>query len=70
MKTSMNIAAPHTTSSGPRCLSGGIVIPRTRREPCTSICRVSRRYAARKMMIAILPNSAGWNATGPSFTPR
>ena len=27
MKTSMNIAAPQTTSSGPRCLSGGIVTP-------------------------------------------
>ena len=70
MNTSMNIAAPHTTSSGPRCLSGGIVTPRKRREPWTSTCRVSRRYAARKMMIAIFPNSAGWNAIGPSFTPR
>ena len=70
MNTSISIAAPHTTSSGPRCLIGGNVIPSTRREPCTSICRVSRRYAARKMMIAIFPNSAGWKAIGPSLTPR
>ena len=35
--------------------------------PCTSTCRVSRRYAARKMTIAIFPNSAGWNATGPEL---
>ena len=70
MKTSISIDAPQTTSSGPKCLSGGIVTPRKRREPCTSTCRVSRRYAARKMMIAILPNSAGWNEIGPIATPR
>ena len=66
MNTSMNIAAPHTTSSGPRCLSCGTVIGPSLR-PCTSTCRVSCRYAARKMMIAILPNSAGWKATGPEL---
>ena len=65
MNTSITIAPPQTTSSGPKCLSGGIVTPRMRREPCTSSWRVSRRYAARKMTIAILPNSAGWNETGP-----
>ena len=27
MKTSISIAAPQTTSSGPKCLSGGIVMP-------------------------------------------
>ena len=27
MKTSRTIAAPQTTSSGPKCLSGGIVTP-------------------------------------------
>ena len=70
MKTSISIAAPQTTSSGPKCLSGGIVTPRIRREPCTSTCRVSRRYAARKMMIAIFPNSAGWKEIGPIPTPR
>ena len=43
MKTSMNIAAPQTTSSGPNCLSGGIVTPSTRRAPWTSTWRVSRR---------------------------
>ena len=43
MKTSINIAAPQTTSSGPKCLSGGIVTPRMRREPCTSTWRVSCR---------------------------
>ena len=69
MKISISIAQPQTTSSGPKCLTGGIVTPRNRR-PLTSTWRVSRRYAARKMMIAILPNSAGWKATGPSLTPR
>ena len=43
MKISISIAAPHTTSSGPKCLSGGIVTPRNRREPWTSTWRVSRR---------------------------
>ena len=43
MKTSISIAAPQTTSSGPKCLSGGIVTPSKRREPCTSTWRVSRR---------------------------
>ena len=70
MKTSISIAAPQTTSSGPKCFSGGIVTPRTRREPWTSTWRVSRRYAARKMTIAILPNSAGWKLIGPTLTPR
>ena len=31
MKTSITIAAPQTTSSGPKCLSGGIVRPAIRR---------------------------------------
>ncbi len=70
MKTSITIAPPQTTSSGPKCLSGGIVTNRIRRDPCTSSWRVSRRYAARKMTIAIFPNSAGWNETGPIATPR
>ena len=43
MKKSITIAAPHTTSSGPKCLSGGIVIPAKRRAPMTSSWRVSRR---------------------------
>ena len=43
MKTSISIAAPQTTSSGPKCFSGGIVTPRKRREPWTSTWRVSRR---------------------------
>ena len=43
MKTSISIAAPQTTSSGPRCLKRGIVTPRKRREDWTSTCRVSRR---------------------------
>ena len=43
MKTSMNIAPPQITSSGPKCLSGGIVTPRKRREPWISTWRVSRR---------------------------
>ena len=34
MKTSSTIAAPHTTSSGPRCLSGGSGIPRILCVPC------------------------------------
>ena len=39
----------------------------SRRVPWTSTWRVSRRYAARKMTIAILPNSAGWKAIGPEL---
>ncbi len=35
MKTSMNIDAPQTTSSGPKCLSRGIVTPNTRRDAAT-----------------------------------
>ena len=35
MKTSITIAAPQTTSSGPRCLSGGKVMPGKRRAPTT-----------------------------------
>ena len=34
---------PQMTSTGPKCLIGGIVIPRNRRAPVTSIWRVSRR---------------------------
>ena len=41
--TSISMAAPQTTSSGPRCLSGGSVTPSMRRAPTTSTCRVSRR---------------------------
>ena len=33
MKTSSTIAAPQTTSSGPRCLSGGSTIPANFRAP-------------------------------------
>ena len=43
MKKSRNIAAPQTTSSGPKCLSGGMVTPANRRAPCTSSWRMSRR---------------------------
>ena len=39
----MIIATPQMTSTGPKCFSGGIVIPRIRRAPCTSTWRVSRR---------------------------
>ena len=70
MNTSITIAPPQITSSGPRCLSGGSVMPAKRRAPCTSTWRVSRRYAARKMTIAIFPNSAGWKEIGPMPTPR
>ena len=37
MKTSINIDAPQTTSSGPKCFSGGIVMPATRLAPATSM---------------------------------
>ena len=40
---SISIASPQITSSGPKCLSGGSVMPSKRRAPCTSTCRVSRR---------------------------
>ena len=43
MKTSSTIAAPQTTSIGPRCLSGGSVTPAIRRAPTTSTSRFSRR---------------------------
>ena len=43
MKTSMIIAAPQITSSGPRCLSGGSTIPATFRAPTTSTSRLSFR---------------------------
>ena len=43
MKISISIAAPQTTRSGPKCLSGGIVSPRNRRAPMTMTWRVSRR---------------------------
>ena len=36
MKTSSTIAAPQTTSSGPKCFSGGIVRPAIRRAPMVS----------------------------------
>ena len=36
MTISISIAAPQTTSSGPKCLSGGSVMPSTRRAPITS----------------------------------
>ena len=42
MKKSMNIAAPQTTSSGPKCLSGGTVTPAKRRALDQHL-RVSRR---------------------------
>ena len=59
MTNSSSIAVPQTASSGPRCLSGGNVIPAKRRAPITSTWRVSRRYEARKMTIAIFASSAG-----------
>ena len=43
MTKSIAIAAPQTMSSGPKCLSGGMVTPATRRAPMTSSWRVSRR---------------------------
>ena len=43
MKTSISIAAPQTTSSGPKCFRRGIVTPSTRREDWIITCRVSRR---------------------------
>ena len=43
MKTSISIAAPQTTNSGPKCLSGGIVRPSTRRAATESISRFSAR---------------------------
>ena len=43
MMKSRNIAAKKTTSSGPKCFSGGNVMPAKRRAPCTSSCRLSRR---------------------------
>ena len=43
MKTSITIAAPQTTSSGPKCFSGGIVTPSTRRAPTTSMSPCSVR---------------------------
>ncbi len=41
--TSVAMARPQITTTGPNCLIGGRVIPRNRRPPCTSTCRVSRR---------------------------
>ena len=43
MTNSSTIAVPQTASSGPRCFSGGNVIPAKRRAPTTSTWRVSRR---------------------------
>ena len=43
MKTSITIAAPQTTSSGPKCFSGGIVRPAIRRAATESISRFSAR---------------------------
>ena len=43
MKTSITIAAPQTTSSGPKCFSGGIVNPAIRRAATDSSSRFSAR---------------------------
>ncbi len=43
MKTSISIAAPQTTSNGPKCFRGGIVSPSTRRAATESISRFSAR---------------------------
>ena len=43
MKTSITIAAPQTTSSGPKCFSGGIVTPANRRAATESSSRFSAR---------------------------
>ena len=43
MKNSSTIDVPQTTSSGPKCFSGGNVMPTKRRAPTTSTWRVSRR---------------------------
>ena len=43
MKTSITIAAPQITSSGPRCFSGGSTIPAMLRAPTTSTSRLSFR---------------------------
>ena len=39
----ITIAMPQITSTGPKCLIGGIVTPSIRRAPITITCRVSRR---------------------------
>ena len=43
MKTSITIAAPQTTSSGPKCFSGGIVRPAMRRAATEKSSRFSFR---------------------------
>ena len=43
MKTSISIAAPQTTSSGPKCLSGGIGSPNTPPPATDSLSRFSAR---------------------------
>ena len=46
MKTSISIAAPQTTSSGPKCFSGGIVTPehapRALHEQLARVAQVAR----------------------------
>src|SRR5207244_3431231 len=59
MMTSSSMARPQTTSSGPKCLSGGIVSPRNRRAPWARTWRVSRRELAREPTKATLADSAG-----------
>ena len=43
MKTSMIIVAPQTTSTGPKCLIGGIVTPAMRRAATVNSSRFSAR---------------------------
>ena len=55
----------HAIISGPRSFARG---SENRPEPAASISRLSARYDARKMTIRTLPNSAGWNESGPIAT--
>ena len=43
---------------------------RTGPTPLASISRLSARYDARKMTMSTLPNSAGWNESGPIADPQ
>ena len=66
MKTSISIAAAPDHEQRPEVLERrDRDAERTGASPARSTWRVSRRYAARKMTIAILPNSAGWKEIGP-----
>ena len=67
MNTSISIAPPQTTRSGPKCF-GRTVSSSEAVRPGTRTSRVSRGYDARKMRWDF-PNSAGWKETGPTPTP-